>query len=369
MSRLSVGRSRVLLGALAVGLGVMANAAPVSASSVATMFDVGIDDCTISGEIPDAPLRSKIKVEWRSADGTLRLRETVHATFGYWGTDISDDCFEYGAGVQPGDVITATVKGVSRTFTVPPLTVRVDRNTDRVTGVTKASGKLIVWVRGYDSYAERRIKAAADGTYVADFQKGTKLDILGFDRVDVAWTNGRGDYVRNWNMAPGVRVGIDRPWVVFAGQSGFNATFKLRQAPGGPVVAKAVGTVYAGTNEFLWLDRNGNEVAVHEGNQVATDVAADATFVVPTIGIGVNKKTDKVTVDTGLGAGLHIQMQVTGPGNGSWANGQTNADGRYVVDFSDDPDVQLYDIVSGTRIVVTVRLATGDEVVKNYYVG
>ena len=359
----------VLVAASTLGIAAPPATATATATATAgantTTIDVGIDDCVIKGG--GGPNHGHVKVEWRSADGTLRELATADSYDGYWGTEPTDDCFDLGAGVEPGDVITTTVKGASRVFTVPMLTVRVDRNTDRVTGVSKPNSKLSMRVDtrgpGGGTVVERTVRSAGDGTYLADFQTGQKADIRGWDRVDVYWTDARGDYVRAWNLAPAIQVTIGRGWIEAAGQAGQNATLKLRQAPGGAVIARTGGILYSGWNAFGWLDPNGQNVQLAEGNKVETNLAADASFVVPTLVTNAKKSTDVVTLSTGLGPNIGVEVEATGNGSSSTAQRVTDASGRVVVNFIGDSDV-YYDIIRGTRLTITVRLTTGDEVKK-----
>ena len=98
---------------------------------------------------------------------------------------------------------------------------------------------------------------------------------------------------------------------------------------------------------FLWLDAVGEHVALHEGNRVVTNLAADASFTVPTLTTTINKRTDKVTVATGLGAGLAVSMHIERSDSLSWANLTTDATGTVSVDFSDTENIQLFDILAG----------------------
>jgi hypothetical protein len=228
---------------------------------------------------------------------------------------------------------------------------------------------VLVWLDGRGpgdggTWRQRELQSRPDGTYRADFKKGNRADIRGLDRIAVAWTNERGDYVRNRAVAPGVHVHIGRSWIDVAGQPGFDATLKLLDRPRGAVIAATGGIVYTGANAFLWLDENGEEVRALEGNQVNTDLAADASFVVPTLATWVNRRSDVVRLDTGLGRGIGVLIEVRNANCGSWASLNTRADGSVRVDFTGDEDVQHCDFVRGDRIVVTVRLRSGDQVTK-----
>ncbi len=360
---MSVARSMrvAVAAALFASLAATGLAAPVAAAANNTTVDVSIGSCDIRGD--GGPRRGTFKFEWRAADGTLREASTIDSDFGYWGNDIFA-CFDSRLGVQPGDTIKTTVKGISRTFTVPLLTVRVNRDTDVVHGTAKPGGKVIVWLDG-KTWQQRRVRVRSDGSYVADFKRGEQADIIGWDRVEVAWTNKRGDYVRDWTIAPGVQVTIGSSWIEAAGKPGRNAQLTLRQSIGGPIVARTGGVLFSKYNAYLWLDAHGNEVTAAEGNKVVTNVARHASFVIPTLTTLVNKKTDVVRLETGLGAGVGVEFFISGPFTATWATAETDASGSVVIDFTGDgSDSWWYDIVRGTRIQVTLQFPTGDEVVK-----
>jgi hypothetical protein len=362
--------ARVGMGALVlVAASSLGIASPVAAAGNSTTVFVTIGDCDIRGS--GGPNRGTVKIEWRASDGTLRGLFTTGSSLGYWG-GTGPYCFESGFGIEPGDTIKTTVKGAVRTFVVPQLTVRVNRDTDVVTGTTKPGSKLNVTLDGrgpgtQETYKTRNLHARSDGTYLADFRKGDKADIRGFDRIDVAWTNDRGDHVDNWNIAPGVHVNIGRSWIEAAGQAGQDATLKLFAGPGGSLIAKTGGIVYARYNAFLWLDASGEEVPAAEGNRVATDLAADASFVLPTMETTIDRKTDVVHLATGLGPGIGVFMQpakVTSSDCYSWANLDTDADGSVTVDFTSDAVTYPCDLGRGDRMSITIRLRSGDEVTK-----
>ena len=366
--------ARAAIGALVlIGASTLGMVTPTAAAATNnTTLDVQIGSCDIRGS--GGPNHGKVAIEWRSADGTLRELSKNDSTFGYFGNDIFA-CFDSLIGVQPGDTIKTTVKGVSRTFTVPPLDVRVDRNTNLVWGTTKPDSALIVWLDGRgpglrDTWQQRNVRAHADGTYRANFNKGTRADVIGFDDIQVAWHNRRGDFVRSSAVAPGVHVNIGRSFIEAAGQPGYDASVQLLNHAGGKVLARTSGVIYQGLNGFLLLDASGNDVAVAEGEQIVTDLASDASFVVPHMNIAADKKTDVVTLSTTLGAGIGVHIDVAGQNsNGGFAWLDTDAAGHAVVDFSDTSSaMQLHDVVRGDHVIVTIRLHSGDEVTKVFIV-
>ena len=311
-----------LVAAVALPALVAPAAANAAAATNHTTLDVQIGDCDIRGS--GGPKKGKVTIEWRAADGTLRELSTNDSSFGYFGNDIFS-CFDTLIGVQPGDTIKTTVKGASRTFTVPPLTVRVDRNSNRVWGTTKPNSSLIVWLDGRgpglrDTWQQRNVHAQANGTYKTDFDAKPRADVIGFDDIQVAWHNQRGDFVRSRPTAPGVHVNIGRSYLEVAGQPGHDANVTLLSHPGGSVVASTSGVIYQGLNGLLLLDGHGNEVAAAEGQEIDTDLATDASFVIPRLDITADKKTDVVRLSTTLGAGIGVHIDVAGPdSNGGFA--------------------------------------------------
>ena len=106
-------------------------------------------------------------------------------------------------------MIKTTVKGDTRTFVVPPLSVRVDRDTDRVNGTTAPNGKLLVALITTGPHGDaytHHVRVRSDGSYGVNFRQVFGVNVRGWDEVHVAWTNARGDRVFNFNYAPGVEV-------------------------------------------------------------------------------------------------------------------------------------------------------------------
>jgi hypothetical protein len=358
-------RVTVVAGLLAVGLSLGA-AAPVAAANNTVLY-IDMGSCLFEGS--GAPNNKTVKIEWRAADGTLKALESVKSDYeGYWVNNCNDDSVF----IEPGDAIKTTIGTSARTFTVPTLTVRVDRDTDVVSGKTSPNAGLDLEVTtnddgfGGSSEHTRQVTSASNGSYTTSFASGTgATDIKGWDYVDAQWTDTRGDSVRNRAVAPGVDVTIRSAFVTVAAKPGSVKSLALRDAPGGKVLARSGGYVFEGYNGFILVDDDGDPVSIRSGNQLVSDIASDSTFVVPTITVTASKRGDKVTVSTGRAAlGIEVQAQTTFAG--AWAFGSTNSSGAYVADFR--ASGSTLDIKRGTTLSIALRLASGDIVRKNVVV-
>ena len=176
---------RVLTAALGVSL-LGAGLLPMAASAAATFhFAARLTDCAVYGV---GPASKAIKVTWKDADGTLKHVQTVTSDArGNFRTTC--DRWEQ---VERGDVFSAKVgSNPARTFTVPGLSVRVDRAEDTVSGKGPASTDLNIEVSGITDPVTT--STAGDGTYNVDTTSA--FDITGSNTLTVWFLTPGGDYV------------------------------------------------------------------------------------------------------------------------------------------------------------------------------
>ena len=138
--------------------------APALGATRPLHFDVAINSACVAGVASD---KVSVKVTWRDNDGSLKARGTTKSNgsgrFRYCSPD---------HGIEAGDVLTGKVGTVSRSLTVPRLSVRADRVLDRVTGRAPAGARVTVgieyWMRDGDgSYREVR-QSRATGRSIRD---------------------------------------------------------------------------------------------------------------------------------------------------------------------------------------------------------
>src|SRR6188472_3902010 len=130
---------RLVLAPIAGAVFAALLAAPVSATG--TFLDLRISGPCIDGY---GVAQKTYKIEWRDSDANLKSK----------GTDVSDSGGEfaycdYEEYLESGDVLKVW-KGTSlvRTFTVPKLTIRVDRDADTVSGKSTPNSLVSVLVCG-----------------------------------------------------------------------------------------------------------------------------------------------------------------------------------------------------------------------------
>jgi hypothetical protein len=121
----------LILGGLLVG-----SSATASAQAFTLTFDVELGDCSIHG-VADAS--DIVNIAWKSSDGNLKHKETITAdvTTGEWQT-----ACDYNESIESGDKIKGTIGANSRTVTIPPMSMTINRVTDKVSGHGPASAGM-----------------------------------------------------------------------------------------------------------------------------------------------------------------------------------------------------------------------------------
>jgi hypothetical protein len=345
------GRFLGVFGALVMALMV---APAVSASTAGIKFDLGLGNSCINGY--NAGVNRTVVVEWRGADGTLKTKRS----------DVSDgegwfEVCDWDEEVESGDVVKATRGQVTRTFTVPRLTGRADRDTDTVEGMTVPDADLAVTVyqavgNVFDS-ATDYTTSAGDGWYYIDFWG--VADLKGFDSVAITWS-WNGDYVSRWTTVEGVHVYVGQPRVFIGGGAGqhvwvtLDNNLSLLGAAGGRVGSEGIFTRF--TND------EGDSVKAAAGLWVTGDFASDAEFAIPNVTATVNKTTDRVTANCGLGPNVGVSVEVYDPVDYApyeFRSGFTNGSGVFVANFATAPAAN---IAARHKVIVHCELESGDMV-------
>ena len=313
---------------------------------------------------------AKVKLDWRSAGGTVKVAETFTAngTDGDW-----EMCGDRLA--QVGDVIKVTANGQLHQLKVPNFVIRIDRVANRIYGRAPAHSSVDL-TRPYSI----TLQANAKGKW--SWTPGS--DIYGGAYVEGQLVAGNGDMVIAHTLIAQIEVEI--------GGSHFGGWATPKQkvvatlstntgAAANLLAAKGRGKVFAspyGSYDGNFRDSNGKKVKVAPGDVVsAPSVASDAVWTVPQIDGTVDAASNVVTgycSDNGTrlniyaafvyGSGFH-----TGAGR-AW--GTYDADGRFTVDF-DDPasatgvfDSTAYDVQSGDIFEIDCFQTSGDYVVAKW---
>src|SRR5688572_18296273 len=324
-------------------------------------FSVSLGQGCVDGRASD---NVSLDLVWRNAAGALKARATVTTSVnGYWYWCVGEGSANV---LRIGDRLKATVGTTVRQFTIPQLTLNVDRAQDVFRGKAPAGTSLrLFYLNGVfsDFYSEVKRTANAEGRW--SFDPGS--NIMGGIAADMRWNGPNGDKVWLTAHAALLRVTIGR-----AGLSGEtrpyddvevileNATTAVRKGKG-----LAVGDAY-GTFSGQFRNAQGDLVAPAVGDRVrAPSLASDANWIVPNIE-GAAKAATSVVSGRCFDAGTSAEfVEVRVIRTGIWrglALGSTDQDGFFQFDFDDPESPFLHgaNVKPGDRIDVYCQQETGD---------
>lgn len=309
---------------------------------------------TVMGACPKgvASDSASLRVAWRDADGALKAAgATTAAPNGSWtfcGSTAGDPSPE---GLEAGDRITVAERGgTERTYTVPRFGVRIDRQTDVVSGRAPVGTKVHLTVANETQDATIDLPVDADGRFSGDLTD--RLDVRGGDLVTMEQAVGR-DTLKTTIRAPWIRVWVGRAVLDWVGAPGVAGLVGLSTADR----REATAPVGEGSGRGRFLDANGDPVRPRAGDLVdATIVASDARLRIPDVRLTLVASTDVVIAE--CPAGLRYQLTVLkgGTSTSRWelwgeSTGRTEQDltGRL-------------NVVAGSIAVLDCIQATGDRV-------
>ena len=197
-------------------------------------------------------------------------------------------CFSADAAiVESGYRIVATAGTETVGWTVPPLSLLVDRVTDKLTGFSNANHALTL--RAYDCdttrasgtcsrKVTRRVTTNSSGHYVTDLS--TSFDLRGFDTVQVTYATAHGHTFTLDQAVPYFEIFVGSQTVEGRVNPGQHTTLRLKSEPGGTLLStrSATGDWPGGRFDVAFGAR------VRAGRLVTADLAGDARVTVPTMG-------------------------------------------------------------------------------------
>ncbi len=335
---------------------VTAVPAAVSAAPLGIRFGAGIGDCNFSGS--NAGNRQTILLVWKDKDGNLKSPQTVKSDkHGNWnGRCDSNEV------VEVGDTIKATIGTKSRTFQVPELTVDVDRVTNVVSGLGPANDSVSLYAYSSNNNANQDVSTDPSGAYSYDFT--SQLDITGDGWAEADWSSPSGDYVYAYGNAQYVQV--------WEGRAPYRSGY-VEARPGqavsvdlldGSLVQKASSSGTANRYGYVnidFLDANGNVVQALAGDTIdATDVASDATWVLPAISVSGVASTNRVSGTCLPNDDYYFEAYSPQYDRDNSFNGVADSAGNFSRNITHQMDLQ-----SGDHIDVFCTLSTGDEVARH----
>jgi hypothetical protein len=307
----------------------------------------------------NAGANNTIKIEWRSSDGSLKSKQAIQS-----GNDGLWEFFDFGEVMEPGDTVATTVGTSTRTYTVKPVTLSVDRVSDIASGDAPAGTSVRLDVRDFvGGFAapilhDRTVTADGSGHYSVDFSSGADpVNLRGWDGVAATQSNSRGDTTAYGMNVDAIRVWIGRANFDLVGDPGTRVDLSLTRSAS----VLFHETMLVGPDAYLlessFVDANGARVRAAAGDEIGSDQASDASFTIPDVTLTVAKLDDKITVNCGLGPNRGVLVRTYNQTFGAFGerSGYTNSSGNFVARFAHELNIK-----SGFKVEVRCMLASGD---------
>lgn len=318
----------------------------VLATAVYT-FDAGPGLSCIDGT---GPFGQALTAVLKSPAGVVLSKKSTAADpeYGHWSV-----CFD--VVVHSHDTLTARHLTVSRTVTVPVLTVHADRATNVVSGRAPPGKPLNViyqecFAGGCNAPGSAMpVTAGGTGRYALDI---SPTDIDGSDQLDLSLLTLAGDTFHTQIAAPYFRArDFGRAALFFWKAEPGRITFTLRSSTG-VLRATATNDRPTGGGYVYHFRNNGTPVVINRGNIITGDFAADTRMVVPAWSL---------TGDSGTGyvsgrcyPNQHVSVFVTtSPTSGMSSSANSDSNGDFSAHFTS--------LESGWKLTADCEDKAGDQ--------
>lgn len=302
--------------------------------------------------------------DWRDSTGLRKVKKSISTSAtGTWEYCSRDP----DVWVAQNDKIKVSDGSSSRNYTVPNVTMNLDRATGIATGTGPAARTIrLCSVWGYFNDWEHcySVRIGTDGTWKYDSGMG------GFFRVDVQlrWKSPKGDRIGIYEHAPFADLTVGKSTV-----SGY-------ALPRAKVVLHAGRTSTARTTAdehgrftAVFRTASGHARAIRVGDHIfSKSFASDEDWIVPLTEASVDVDTD-VVAGTCHQAVLtselvRIDVRRNSKDKGS-AFGTTESDGTFSINMQ-DPDSfgDIVDIRSGDKVIVNCYQESGDLIAQSFLV-
>ena len=343
-----VAMGAVATGAIAVGI---VGVGPAAAVPLVTFNVTVLQGCTyVTG-----PATLPVTVSQLTSTGTVIEKASSQFDLGGHTYVCFDDNF------VPGMKVSALTNGATRTVTVPKLSVRVNRVTDVVSGVGPASKTLEVSIVHFSSFKTSKTtvinkKVSSAGTWSMDTT--SSINLIGADRIGIIYRASTGDNFLLDGVTPFVGVRIASSRVIGSVNEGGDVAVTLKTSAGATRArAHLVSANNSQPQDGVFVNTSGYAVAARVGDKVASNAGTNGSFTISNLTVGVNTATNTV-YGTCL-ASKPMKIEVTTPSPYVFTRTFTtcNSAGHYSLDTT-----ASVDIAAGDRVLVTVRLSSGDTI-------
>ena len=344
--------ARVVAGGAAASAIFMASTvAPVYAASLPTAFNVTLGTKCVGGNTDP---NTTFTFDWKTAGSASVAHQDVTTDgSGSWTVCAS------GHLVTQGDMLSASNGSDTSGYTVPNLTLSVDRIKGGLSGRAPAGSIVRAhcdFANGFEGCVwHNQVRSGPNGYW----SMNVPFPVDGGQTYDVRVTDVDGNKTTAVGTAPFVNVELGS--AVVTGALDANATRTIWLYDGSMSLkgtAKVTGSAYDGEFSAKFRDSQGHAVSVAVGDTVnATKISSDAHLVVPAISATATASNDRVAgscADTGRSLGYaNISLYRTGrlrgyagfEGDGN--NGVFNFNFRNLGPFDNEANVK-----PGDRLVI-----------------
>lgn len=350
---MSVNRSRLAAGALALATAAsLAGAPAVGATAPLFLFNVQVNsECVYLNQGPASVFTTISQLD--PAGAPVEIRGITLDSGGSGGVCMAEPFY-------PGMKVSALVNGTTRTLTVPKLTVKVDRVTDVVSGVAPKGSSLTIQVVHWANYATSATTtvnktATSTGTYSTDLT--SKVNVIGGDRASVTLNYASGDSAGARTMVTSVGVRIGSPKVEAQLGTGETGVVSLKDAAG--VLRAKAGLSFSGwdpSTKGLFV-AGGSAVSTRVGDKVAAPLGGGVAFTVANLTVTTNVSTNVISGVCQANRALKVLVHNDSPYKSEEFKLVCTSGGTYTLNVTATVDLQTAD-----KVLVTMRLSTGDQV-------
>jgi hypothetical protein len=269
--------------------------------------------------------------------------------------------------VIAGSKIKAAAAGDSRTFTVPNLSVRVNRVTDVANGKAPA-GSLLSLSMSHNTtlnpssgiYLNSLPSANSSGDWSIDLTP--QVNLTGSDQVSVNWFSSNDDQVQASAIVPYMVARRSSSHLTGAVNLGATATIELRKA------SNALrGTATAAWTRFMTFEADvvnssGDTVDVRSGNKLGGSFATDANITIPSISVAGDASSEQVNGLCMPNAPYSVYVRRGDFSASETHYGTTNGTGTLTSLF------MAFNLMLTDKILLTCRYGSGDRVAVGGYV-
>jgi hypothetical protein len=350
---------RVAIGLVAASLlAIVALPTSASAATPSITFSMQIYGPCLGG---NAAANTTISIVWRDSTGSLKAKgSTASSNSGGWTFCPTDTTLA----VMPGDRVSVSDGSYTRAYSVPNLTIQVDRVNSTYQGTGPGGRTIKLFIPNGDVERIHSVRIGTDGTWSFKPAGGLGGSYV-VDYIAYAeWISPNSDQLDVYAYFP--KIGVTLGKADFYGTTTAFSEVAATISDGSQGQGSATGDG-RGTFSGLFRNSSGNAVSVSPGDHIsAPSLASNADWIVPAIQGSADKTTEIVTgtcSDTGTAA-TYVGVTIVRPDGhvraaATWA---IESDGSFVADFTDYGPFgpQHANIKTGDRVKIDCFQTTGD---------